>query len=120
MINGLFDNSCDIYHLAHEEASPGYGLPPASLYAYPEKPDLSGVPCHFGIKYRDTAVSQKEPANVYYARVKLALPAGTDIRLNDKIVDRGSGLEYTAQVPRDIRGNHITVFVMRTHEQEGL
>lgn len=119
-IDDLFDNRCDIYHVIRESASPGYKLPPSGEYRYNAVPDIAGLPCHFGLKYRDTAMTQHEPENRYYSRVKLALPAGTDVRLNDKIVDIETGLEYTAQVPRNIRGNHITVFVKRTSLQEAL
>ena len=119
-LNELFDHRCDIYHIRSDSVSPGFGLPERASYSYGEVPDIRGVPCHFGMKYRDTSMQQKAPANEYYARVKLALPAGTDIRLNDRVVDLESGLEYTAQVPRRIRGSHLIVFVKRTAVQEGL
>ncbi|MDR1629610.1 MAG: YqbH/XkdH family protein [Oscillospiraceae bacterium] len=116
-IKDFWDHRCDIYHLTRESASPGHGLKPSFSYAYSDVPDVENVPCHFGLKYRDTLMQQKEPANEYAARVKLALPSGTDIRLNDKVIDRETGLEYTAQVPRNVRGNHLIVFVKRTRNQ---
>ena len=51
--------------------------------------------------------------NTYLYVGKLQLPAGTDIRLNDKIVNEANDLEFTAQVPQDIRGHHMTVAIQR-------
>ena len=51
---------------------------------------------------------------------RLTLPAGTDIRLNDKIVSSETGLEYTAGQPRNIRGHHMTVKIYRTAQQRPL
>ena len=45
---------------------------------------------------------------------------GTDIRINDKVVDCETGLEYTAERPRNIRDHHIFVYIKRTKEQEAL
>ena len=52
--------------------------------------------------------------------IKLTLPAGTDVRLNDKIVSSETGLEYTAGQPRNIRGHHMTVKIYRTAQQRPL
>jgi hypothetical protein len=54
------------------------------------------------------------------AKIKLTLPTGTDVRINDKIVDCSTGLEYTAEQPRDIRGHHIFVYIKKTGEQKAL
>ncbi len=44
-------------------------------------------------------------------------PLGTDIRLNDKVVDLENGYAYIAEVPRVIRGHHISVYLHRTGAQ---
>lgn len=111
-------HSCDIYHIQKADVSPGFDLPPSPTFSYPGEPDLKSVPCHFHTG--GTTITQTAPQAKYSASIKLALPAGTDIRINDKIVDCDSGYEYTAEIPRDIRGHHITVMVHRTAQQEAL
>lgn len=116
----LLDHTCDIYHLKKSNNSVGYGLPDSAGFSYADTPDEKAVPCHFGVESLDTEVVQKNPQNVLRERIKLALPYGTDIRINDRIVDCASGLEYTAERPRNIRNHHIFVYVSRRKEQEAL
>ena len=54
------------------------------------------------------------------AKKKLTLPIGTDVRLNDKIVDCDTGLEYTAEQPVNVRGHHLFVYLKRKNGQEAL
>lgn len=119
-LENFFDHTCDVYHLRSEESSPGFGLPSSPAFSYPDAPDLTSVPCHFAVKSATVTVTQTEPANLLEAKIKLTLPAGTDIRLNDKIVWRETGTEYTAEFPRDIRGHHRFVYLKRTNAQEPL
>lgn len=121
-ITDLFDHTCDIYHLQNDEKSPGYNLPSSPSISYHLNADESGVICHFGVRTGSNAsMVQNEPNNDYSARIKLNLPVGTNIRLNDKVVDCDTGLEYTAVTPpRNIRGNHIIVYLERTREQRPL
>lgn len=116
----LLDHTCDIYHIQRSDTSPGYDLPSSPSFNYPKQPDLAAVPCHFGVTHSTVAVVQADPQANLEAKLKLALPAGTDVRLNDKIVDCTSGYEYTAEVPRNIRGHHVTVLLHRTGQQEPL
>lgn len=118
-IERLFDHTCDIYHLAQEKKSPGYNLPASPKDAYPQTADISGIPCHFNIKGDSPKLIQNEPENSLTERTKLNLPIGADIRLNDRVIDTTTGLEYTAvSPPRNIRGNHIFAYVERTREQK--
>lgn len=119
-IENLLDHKCDIYHLKESAKSVGYGLPGSQSFGYPDKPDLSNVICHFGIESLDAETEQKNPQNILHERVKLTLPSGTDIRINDRIVECSTGLEYTAEKPRNIRDHHIFVYIKRTKEQEAL
>ncbi len=114
-IEDFFDHKCDIYHLTGTAQKRGYGLPDSQVYQYPEHPDISGHPCHFGVKGGNTTIVQLEPQRNMDARRKLTLPIGTDVRVNDKIVDCGTGYEYEAEVPGNIRGHHIAVMVNRVH-----
>ncbi len=54
------------------------------------------------------------------ARIKLVLPIGTDIRLNDRIVNCDTGYEYTAEIPQNIQNHHIYVYIKRTERQRPL
>ena len=116
----LLNHKCDIYHISRSDASPGYGLPASPVFAYPRAPDLSSVPCHFGVKSSTVTVVQLEPQANYEAKIKLVLPFGTDVRRNDKIVDLETGYEYTAEIPRFIRNHHIAVLLHRSGRQEAL
>lgn len=119
-IEELFNHTCDIYHLRREDKSPGYGLPASPSFAYPAEADVAAVPCHFGVKGAALTIVQAQPQAMLEAKVKLTLPAGTDVRVNDQIVDCATGYAYTAEVPRDIRGHHITVLLHRSGRQEPL
>jgi len=119
-IEKLLDHTCDIYHIVKGDGSPGYNLPSSPTHTYPKDPDLSNVPCHFGVDSRNVTITQTQPAAIMEAKIKLTLPTGTDIRLNDKIVDNGSGLSYTAESPRNIRGHHLYVYLRRTEAQQPL
>lgn len=113
----FLNHTCDIYHIVRSDTSPGYGLPGSPAFSYPDVPDLSNVPCHFtqgGSGGTTNTVQQKEPEAEYDDRIKLALPAGTDVRFNDKIIDHRNGYTYYAEVPRTVHGNHhIYVYVAR-------
>ena len=119
-IESFFDHHCDIYHAQQESGSPGYGLPGSSKFKYPAQPDPENVLCHFGVKSAAITIAQQEPQNDMDSDIKLTLPAGTDIRLNDKVVSKETGLEYTAGLPRNIRGHHITVKIRRVSQQRPL
>ena len=119
-IEDFYDHKCDIFHMLRSEKSPGFGLPSGSDFSYPEAPDLTGVSCHFGVKASTIAIIQRDPQTGMEGKIKLTLPAGTDIRINDKVVDTDTGAEYTAEVPRNIRGHHITAMLRRTEAQKPL
>lgn len=120
-IEALFDHSCNIYHIAEEQKSPGYNLPSSPSFSYPTEPEESNIPCHFNIRGNNPSLTQNEPDNRLTERTKLNLPVGTDIRIHDKVADCDTGLEYTVvSPPRDIRGNHIIVYVERTRTQKPL
>lgn len=119
-LEALLDHSCDIYHILEGEKSPGYALPASPSFSYPKEPNISGLRCHFGVRSQSVTVTQTQPANIMDAKIKLTLPAGTDIRLNDKIVDCDTGLEYTAEQPRDIRGHHKFVYIKKNGGQRQL
>lgn len=114
-IEDFFDHRCNIFHMAGMSKKRGYGLPDAVDFQYPKSPDISELPCHFCVKSGTLAVVQQEPQKDMNARLKLALPIGTDIRVNDRIVDCSTGYAYEAEVPRNIRGHHIAVWVNRIH-----
>ncbi|MGN0621140.1 MAG: DUF3599 family protein [Porcipelethomonas sp.] len=116
----MLDHKCEIYHLKKSDMSPGYGLPPAESFEYGETPDVENVSCHFGIGSLSSSVEQQRPQNNLDERIKLTLPADTDIRINDRIVNCENGMEYTAELPRNIRGHHIFVYIHRISQQRAL
>ena len=117
MIEDFFDHTCDIYHAVKVTESRGYGLPDKedeNLH-YPESPDISNQVCHFSVKTGTITIIQQEPQKDLDARLKLTLPTGTDVRVNDKIVSCDSGFEYEAEVPRNIRDHHMVVWIKRVY-----
>lgn len=116
----FLNHTCDIYHVARQDQSPGYGLPESPVFSYAETPDQTDVPCHFYVKSNSARIEQKEPMNELDGDQKLGLPAGTDIRLNDKVVWKQTGLAYTAGLPRNIRGHHVAVVLRRVSQQRPL
>ena len=115
-IEALMNHTCDIYHIKSEDASPGFNLPSSPVFSYPDTPDIAGLHCHFalrgGLRY-----GQNEPYGALEGRVKLNLPWGTDVRINDKIVHLETGYEYIAEAPIPIRSHHIIVMLRRTTQQ---
>lgn len=119
-LEDFFDHKCDIYHIQEGQASPGYGLAASPSFSYPKEPDIKEQDCHFGVRSQSVTVTQTAPANLMDAKIKLTLPVGTDVRLNDKIVNCATGFEYTAELPLNIRGHHIFVYIKRTGGQKAL
>ena len=117
---GLLNHKCDIYHLNTEMVAPRPGLTPTPAHGYSDYPDVANVPCHFGVKSSNLTITQGEPNASFEAKIKLVVPAGTDIRLNDKIVGVDAGYQYTAEIPRDIRGHHTYVYLHRNASQAPL
>lgn len=119
-LESLLNHTCDIYHIQKEGKSPGYQLAASPSFSYPEEPDITGQSCHFGVKSASVTITQTAPANLMDAKMKLTLPLGTDVRLNDKIVDCTTKLEYTAEQPVNIRDHHLIVFLKRKEGQKAL
>lgn len=119
-LENLLDHLCDIYHIQEEQTSPGYGLAYSPSFSYPDEPDIHEQKCHFGVKTQSVTITQTAPANLMDAKIKLTLPAGTDVRLNDKIVNCVTGLEYTAELPINVRGHHTFVYIKKIGEQKAL
>lgn len=119
----MLNHKCDVYHIKREDKSPGYGLPSSPSFSYSGTPDIVDLACHFNTKNGGVSallVTQSEPMANLEGKIKLVLPLGTDIRLNDKIVNKQNGYEYTAEVPVQVRNHHLYVMVKRTTAQEPL
>lgn len=115
-IDNLFDHKCDIYHMVKQGKDIGYGIETQD-FVYPSNPDEAAVDCHFNAE--PGSIEQTETANEYIYHGKLQLPVGTDIRVNDRIVDKRNGLAYTAEIPKDVRGHHIIVYINRKGAVKG-
>lgn len=112
-LEAFLNHTCDIYHIKEGETSPGFGLAASPSFSYPEGPDISGQRCHFSVKSASVTITQTAPANLMDAKIKLTLPIGTDVRLNDKIVDCETGLEYTAEQPVNVRNHHLFAYIKK-------
>ena len=118
--DAMLNHTCDVFHIVRSDASPGYNLPTSPVFSYPDVPDIPALRCHFGVRSGSTAgtrVAQNAPYASLDGRVKLAVPLGTDIRINDKITHCETGYEYTAEAPTQIREHHIIVMLRRTEQQ---
>lgn len=111
----FLNHKCTIYHLQKDSGGLGYGVVDENIFCYPETAEEKdmGIPCHFSVKSGTYTVGQKEPLNEYGARMKLSLPFGTDIRINDKVVDLETGFMYIAELPREVQDHHMIVYVHR-------
>lgn len=117
---GMLNHTCNIYHLTEHNQSLRYGLPTSPAFSYPQTPDIAGQPCHFGVKSQNVTIIQTASANIMDAKIKLTLPIGSDIRLNDKVVDCATGLEYTAEQPVNVRNHHLFAYIKRLEGQKAL
>lgn len=119
-LQSYLKHKCDIYHFVTDEQSVGYGFGTEKdkVFSYLNEPDVSNVDCHFHTKSFSSNLEQAEPNNDFIVTRKLTLPIGTDIRMNDKVVELSSGLEYTARQPLNIRNHHISVILFRTERQK--
>lgn len=113
----LLDHKCAIFHVKTETKGMGYGIKTDS-FVYPDEPDLPLVPCHFNVQDTGT-LEQTEDANEYIVVGKLNLPCGTDVQVNDKIIDLDSGIAYYAEIPRNIRNHHMIVQIQRKGKIKG-
>lgn len=122
MIEDFFNHKCNIYHLNPSTAAIGYGFGEETdtAYGHSDTPDIEEQPCHFHTKTNSMALTQTEPENRLAITRKLSLPCGTDIRINDKVVDCDTGVEYTAELPINVKNHHISVILTRTIRQEAL
>ncbi len=112
----FFNHKCSLYHAKEAAQTPGYGLPTSPSFSYPDEPDVADVPCHFnqgGSGGTINTLVQNLPEHAYEDRIKLALPIGTDVRVNDKVLDQRTGLFFIAEIPRNIRDHHLYVWVKR-------
>lgn len=116
----FLDHKCDIYHIRKEGKSPGYGLVASPSFNYQDEPDIKEQACHFGVKSAAVTVTQTAPANLMDAKIKLTIPIGTDVRLNDKIVNCETRLEYTAEQPVNVRNHHMFVYLKKVEGQKAL
>lgn len=117
-LDALLDHKCNIYHLKSVEKQVGFGLSATKEFKYSDEPDRKDVKCHFCTAANSLSLERAPAYNSVSASIKLVLPADTDIRINDKIVDVDNGYEYTAEVPRNIRNHHIFVMLTRREEQK--
>ncbi|MCM1295971.1 MAG: YqbH/XkdH family protein [Muribaculaceae bacterium] len=119
MYADFLNDRCDIYHLTEKASRRGYGIDDGTTYEYPDVPDIENVKCHFNRQRVVAPIYSQSPYRTYQGATKLQLPLGTDVRLNDRIVDRVTGAIYTASVPYIVgRNHHIAVEISRMPLEE--
>jgi hypothetical protein len=109
MFDDFLDHTCNISHTEQTTTEGGYGIKARihSRLADGSTPELVGIPCHFHSKTGNTVrVVQNEPFSSTDGEMKMSLPAGTDVRVNDIIEDCRNGLKYRAGVPSTVHGGH--------------
>lgn len=119
MFEDFLNHRCDIFHLAKKEMEGCYGIRTGDAMVPEQEPSQENVPCHFHTKSGSLRIMQEEPYRSLSGEIKLTLPAGTDIRENDVIRSRETGLCYRADLPRKIRNHHVTVTLRREDGVEG-
>lgn len=107
-INNLFDHSCNIYHQIIQEKELEYGLKSSNVYTYENEVSEKYIPCHFK-NINDQRITQKEAFYASYDDIKVILPFGTNVVLNDKIVNAQTNEQYIAGFPINYRNSHIIV-----------
>ena len=113
------NHTCNIYHLEDDAVNVGYGILTADTRTEDDTEPELAVPCHFSVRQNDQLkVVQNEPYSSIDGDIKLALPIGTDIRLNDTVEDCETLLRYRAGVPRTVHNNHHIIVMLRRKEGE--
>lgn len=120
MFEDFLNHRCDIYHLVERQPTAAYGIRPGKITEWEQEPSLTDVPCHFQVsQYDSVQIVQGEPYSRVSGETKLTLPYGTDIRMNDKVRDRKTGLAYRADVPKEVQQHHIIVTIRREEGVKG-
>lgn len=118
MFDDFMNHTCNIYHVGEETISAGYGIKDKKIAVHHTIPDEVGVSCHFHIKsvVGSLKVVQNEPYSSVEGQIKLSLPIGTDIRMDDIVEDCRNGLKYRVDVPKEVYGGHHIIVNIRRQE----
>ncbi|WP_206458701.1 DUF3599 family protein [Anaerovorax sp. IOR16] len=119
-IEHFFRHTCNIFPAKSTPYSPNYGLPTGDVVSYDKTPTVEDCPCFFGSINTSPKIVLSEPINIYDGYDEVSLPANTQIKKGDKVVDLRFNLEYTAGFPEDIRGKYVSVPLHRKASQERL
>lgn len=113
MLEDFFNHRCDIFHLVENQEQGCYGIRSRERMAPEKVPSEENIRCHFHTKSNSLQIVQGEPYSKLTGEVKLSLPIGIDIRKNDVVRSRESGMYYRADMPKNIQGHHLTVILRR-------
>lgn len=109
----LLTDDCDIYHLkTRTVGGGGFGIPEQDRqeeFYYDDIPDVAGQRCYF--TEREQSIVQAEPNNTIIQSYSVHFPVSADIRTNSKVI--WDGITLKAQKPRNIRGHHQEVVLIR-------
>lgn len=114
MFDDFLNHTVDIYHGKKVPIDKGFGLTAGFRYEYGDDPDISALKCHVSVKGTGTiSSSQGDPFNSYGGRIKLVVPYGTDLRVNDKVYVPELDMEFVAELPRDVQNHHRFSYIKR-------
>lgn len=119
MFEDFFNHRCDIFHLVKNQEEGCYGIRGKERMVSEKTPSEENVCCHFHTKSNSLQIVQEEPYRKLTGEVKLSLPIGTDIRKNDVVKSRETGMYYRADFPKNIQGHHLTVVLWREDGLKG-
>jgi hypothetical protein len=102
----MLDKKCNIHKVKKGNASGQYGLPSKDEFSYSEIPDFSAVLCTYKLN-KSSAQRFESAGPIPTLDVKFYFLPGTNVELGDVISIEGR--TYRADIPRDIRGNHVEV-----------
>ncbi|MCI8860442.1 MAG: DUF3599 family protein [Lachnospiraceae bacterium] len=119
MLEDFFNHKCDIFHLVKNQEEGCYGIRGKERMVPEKTPSEENVSCHFHTKSNNLQIVQGEPYRGLAGEVKLSLPIDTDIRKNDVVRSRETGMYYRADLPKNIQGHHLTVVLRREDGVKG-
>ena len=117
MFDDFLNHKCNIYHLEEDSVNIGYGIKAEKVRKPRTEPALENISCHFHTRSGNSIqLVQREPYSSIDGKIKLSLPMGTDIRLNDIVEDCRDGLKYRAGKPTEVHGGHHIVVMLERAE----
>lgn len=105
-------DKCSIYRLSKQEKDKGFGQK-EEIYEYSDVATYDDVSCHFLTNSKSVNTAQQEPNSKMFINGFVTLLQGQDVKINDKIINKENGVEYTVKFINSINGHHKKVEIFR-------